>query len=247
MRSLRTSLVVGALALMLATPMAAQFANANLAGTVVSIDGTALPGVTVTATNEATGISRVTVTAANGAYRISGLKPGTYTLTFQLDGFRTTERTGVGLRVGRETRANVTLELGTVEETISVTSEAPMVEVTSKEIGGTLTTEEFEALPTQNRSALLFASLMPGVIPDASTESTASDALFINGQDDNNNNFNIDGANNDDDVIGARAGAQARTPMEAIQEFQVLTSQFDAWAPSRGRWAAPAVIIRSQF
>ena len=58
---------------------------------------------------------------------------------------------------------------------------------------------------------------MPGVIPSPSTESTASDSLFINGQDDNNNGFFMDGANNDDDVIGARAGAQARTPMEAIQ------------------------------
>ncbi|MGH7341453.1 MAG: TonB-dependent receptor plug domain-containing protein, partial [Candidatus Rokuibacteriota bacterium] len=55
-----------------------------------------------------------------------------------------------------------------------------------------------------------------------------SDALFVNGQDDNNNSFNVDGVNNDDDVIGARAGAQARTPIEAIQEFQVLTTQFDA-------------------
>src|SRR6185369_12203514 len=54
------------------------------------------------------------------------------------------------------------------------------------------------------------------------------DAIFANGQDDNNNSFNIDGANNDDDVIGARAGAQTRTAIEAIQEFQVLTSQFDA-------------------
>ena len=70
--------------------------------------------------------------------------------------------------------------------------------------------------------------MAPGVIPSPSTESTASDTIFVNGQDDNNNAFNIDGANNDDDVIGARAGAQARTPMAAIQEFQVLTTQFDA-------------------
>ncbi len=104
----------------------------------------------------------------------------------------------------------------------------PLIETTSKEIGGTFTAQEFEALPSQSRSALLFASLLPGVIGFPSTESTASDALFVNGQDDNNNSFNVDGANNDDDVIGARAGAQTRTPIEAIQEFQVVTTQFDA-------------------
>ena len=215
-------------ALAFAWPAAAQFANADLAGAVTDTEGGALPGVTVTARNEATGSSRTTVTAENGSYAINGLRPGVYTASYQLEGFRSVERSGVQLRVGQETRINVTLELGAVEEVLTVTSEAPVVEVTSKEIGGTLSAEEFEALPTQNRSALLFASLMPGVIPSPSTDSTASDALFVNGQDDNNNGFFMDGANNDDDVIGARAGAQTRTPMEAIQEFQVLTTQFDA-------------------
>jgi len=211
-----------------APPVLAQFANADLAGTVTDTDGAALPGVTVTATNDATGLHRTTVSSANGTYAINGLRPGAYNLTFQLEGFQVVEREDVELRVGQETRINTELKVGTVQEEITVTSAAPVVEITSKEIGGTLTTKEFESLPTQNRSALLFASLFPGVIPAPSTESTASDALFINGQDDNNNSFNFDGANNDDDVIGARAGAQARTPMEAIQEFQVLTTQFDA-------------------
>jgi len=228
MRSQLSPLLLAGLLLLAVPPAFAQFANADLAGTVTDTDGSALPGVTVTATNEATGLPRTTVTAANGNYAVNGLRPGLYNITFRLEGFQTMERKNIQLRVGQETRVNAELQVGTVQEEITVTSTAPVVETTSKEIGGTLTTEEFETLPTQNRSALLFASLFPGVIPSPSTESTASDALFVNGQDDNNNTFNIDGANNDDDVIGARAGAQARTPMEAIQEFQVLTTQFDA-------------------
>lgn len=225
----RPALIFALLALFVTSqPIAAQFANADLAGVVTDTDGASLPGVTVTARNEATGASRTTVTAENGSYAINGLRPGLYAVSYQLEGFQSVERSGVQLRVGQETRINVTMEIGAVEEVLMVTAESPVVEVTSKEIGGTLSAEEFEALPTQNRSALLFASLMPGVIPSPSTESTASDSLFINGQDDNNNGFFMDGANNDDDVIGARAGAQARTPMEAIQEFQVLTTQFDA-------------------
>jgi outer membrane receptor protein involved in Fe transport len=86
----------------------------------------------------------------------------------------------------------------------------------------------FTTLPSQNRSFVMFGRLLPGVNASPSTESTASDSLFINGQDDNNNSFNVDGANNDDDAIGARAGAQTRTALDAIQELQILTSQFDA-------------------
>ena len=221
-------LVVIVAATVLAGPAAAQFANADLSGVVTDADGGSLPGVRVTASEEASGLRRTSLSAANGSYAIHGLRPGTYAVSFELDGFQGVKRSGIQLRVGQDTRVNVTLEVGDLTEEIVVTSSAPVVEISSKEIGGTLTTEEFEALPTQNRSALLFASLMPGIIPGPSTESTASDALFINGQDDNNNGFFMDGANNDDDVIGARAGAQARTPMEAIQEFQVLTTQFDA-------------------
>jgi hypothetical protein len=219
------------LILFLLTPTSlavAQFANSDLAGTVTDQQGGALPGVVVTARNEATNLTRSAVTANTGTYAINGLKPGKYTLVFELSGFRTVELAGVELRVGEKARFSAKMELGAIEESLTVTGEAPVVEVTSKEIGGTLTTQEFETLPSQNRSALLFAALLPGVVPEPSTESTASDALFINGQDDNNNSFNTDGANNDDDVIGARAGSQARTPIEAIQEFQVLTTQFDA-------------------
>ncbi len=229
MRVLQCIVVFIALALGIGLqPALGQFANADLQGSVTDIDGGALPGVVVTARNEASGVARTTVTSATGRYVVNGLKPSLYTVTFQLEGFQTSQVTNVRLLVGQMTALNATLQLGVVEETLMVTSEAPLVETTSKEVGGTLTEAEFEELPTQNRSFALFAALLPGVVPSPSQESTASDTLFINGQDDNNNSFNVDGANNDDDVIGARAGAQARTPLEAIQEFQILTTQFDA-------------------
>ena len=79
-----------------------------------------------------------------------------------------------------------------------------------------------------NRNFIGFIGLLPGVVPTISTESFGSDAVSVNGQDSRNNNYLLDGANNNDDVIGQRAGTQARTPLEAIQEFQVITNQFDA-------------------
>lgn len=211
-----------------ASQAGAQLANASLSGTVTGADGAGLPGVTVTVRNQESGLVRTSVTAENGTYAISGLKPGIYEVSFDLEGFPAVLRRDVALRVGQETRLGATLTLEQIEESITVTGDAPIIETTSKEIGGTLTTQEFRDLPTQNRSFALFAALLPGVTPVPSTESTSADAIFANGQDDNNNSFNVDGANNDDDVIGARAGAQTRTPIEAIQEFQVLTSQFDA-------------------
>ena len=83
-------------------------------------------------------------------------------------------------------------------------------------------------LPSVNRNFIGFVGLLPGIVPNISTESFGSDAVVVNGTDSRNNNFLVDGANNNDDVIGQRAGTQARTPIEAIQEFQVLTHQFDA-------------------
>ena len=215
-----------------AAQAAAQLANSSLSGLATGGDGIGLPGVTVTLRNQESGLVRTTVTAENGTYALSGVKPGLYVVTFDLAGYPAVSRQDVELRVGQETRLNATLAREQLTETITVTGEAPVVETTSKEIGGTLTTQEFQDLPTQNRSFALFAALLPGVTPVPSTESTFGDAIFANGQDDNNNSFNVDGANNDDDVIGARAGAQTRTPIEAIQEFQVLTSQFDAEYPA---------------
>ena len=221
-------LLVVLIAIGSAGPAWAQFARADLSGTVTDPDGSPLPGVTVTARHEGTGATRTAVTAANGRYVFNGLAAATYTVVFELQGFRRVEHTGVRLLVGQDAALNVQMELGGVEETVTVTAEAPLVDTTSKEVGGNLTAEDFTTLPTQGRSFVLFAALLPGVQQSPDTQSTASDSLFINGQDDNNNSFNVDGAGNDDDVIGARAGAQVRTAIEAIQEFQIMTSQFDA-------------------
>ncbi len=217
-----------ALAVSFAAPAQAQFARADLSGTVLDPDGSPLPGVTVTVRNEATSAERITVTSATGGYNINGLIPSTYNVTFTLQGFNTSETTGVVLQVGQDGEINATLKLGGITETVTVTGESPLVDVASKEVGGNLTAEDFISLPTQGRSFVVFAGLLPGVQVSPDSQSTASDSILVNGMDDNSNSFNIDGANNDDDVIGATAGAQTRTAIEAIQEFQILTSQFDA-------------------
>ena len=113
-------------------------------------------------------------------------------------------------------------------ETITVTAETPLVDLTSKEIGGNVTNREMTMLPSVNGNFIGMVALLPGVISNISTESFGSDAISANGLDSRNNNFMLDGANNNDDVIGQRAGSQARMPLEAVAEFQVITNQYDA-------------------
>ena len=136
----------------------AQFARASLAGTVTDGSGLALPGVTVTATNADTGAARVVTTSGNGRYILNGLIPVRYNLSFELSAFRPVRQDVLQLLVGQEASLNVTLELGGIEETVVVTAEAPVVDVTSKEVGATVTTETMESLPTQSRSFIDFAT-----------------------------------------------------------------------------------------
>ena len=120
------------------------------------------------------------------------------------------------------------LSVGQLAETVTITAETPLVDLTSKEIGGNVTNREVTMLPSINGNFVGVVALLPGVISNVSTESFGSDAISANGLDSRNNNFMLDGANNNDDVIGQRAGSQARTPLEAVAEFQVVTNQYDA-------------------
>jgi hypothetical protein len=211
-----------------AAPALAQFAVAEVSGTVVSADGVSLESVAVTARDPATGLRRSAVTTDRGAYAIAGLNPGNYRITFERSGFTTVNIHAVELRLGQTTRLNATLNVASIAEAISVTAKPHLLDIDSVEVGDTLTSEEFQDLPTQNRSFVLFAALVPGVIPNPQTNSSSGDALYINGQHQANNSFGVDGAKNDDPTIGSFAGAQVRTAIEAIQEFQVVTTQSDA-------------------
>ncbi len=214
--------------LILAAPASAQQGATELRGVVLDAQKSVLPGVSLTIRNQGTGTFRETVSNPDGTYFVTGLVPGVYQLRASLAGFRELVRQDVRLEVGRTTTVDVTLEVGRLEEAVTVTAETPLLDVTSKEIGGHITGRELVELPSVNRNFIGFVGLLPGIVPNISTESFGSDAVVVNGTDSRNNNFLVDGANNNDDVIGQRAGTQARTPIEAIQEFQVLTHQFDA-------------------
>jgi hypothetical protein len=217
-----------AVALLIAAPVAAQQGTTDVRGRVVDTQSAVLPGVTVTLRNQATGTFRTTVTGSDGTFVASGLTPGTYTVTAELQGFKKFERADLRFEVGKTATIDVSMEVGGVSETLTIKGTAPIVDVTSKQIGGNITSETLVKLPSVNGNFVGFVGLLPGIVPSISTESFGSDSISANGQDPRNNNYMLDGGNNNDDVIGQRAGTQARTPIEAIQEFQVITGQYDA-------------------
>ena len=216
------------IAMLTATGVAAQQGTSEIRGKVVDEQGGVLPGVSVTVTNQANGTVRDTMSGSDGSFIASGLVPGTYQISAELQGFKKFERKELRLEVGKTTSVDVNMQVGGLEEVVNVTAVSPIVDLTSKEIGGNITSETLVKLPSVNGNFIGFVGLLPGIVPSVSTESFGSDSIAVNGQDPRNNNYMLDGGNNNDDVIGQRAGTQARTPIEAIQEFQVITGQYDA-------------------
>ncbi len=209
------------------TEALAQQGRAELRGSVVDQQGAALPGVTILITNQDNGTFREVISTGDGGYFVGQLLPGTFTITAQLPGFSTFERTEFAIGVGRTLDLDIEMRIGALEETVTVTGEAPLIDLSSAEVGGTITTSDLTDLPTGNRSYFAAIALLPGVQFRPSS-SLGNDTIIVNGQHPNTNNVAVDGAANNDDNSGTWAGGQTRVPLESVQEFQVITNQFDA-------------------
>jgi hypothetical protein len=206
----------------------AQQGTGELRGRVVDAQSAVLPGVTVTARNEASGQFREVVSGEDGSFFMSALTPGSYEVSAQLTGFRSFQRGGVRVEVGKTQSIDVQLQVGGVEEKVTVTAESPLVDTTTKQLGGSVQSQELLDTPSLNRNFTSYLSLLPGVTATISTDSFGADSIRVNGQATQNANYMLDGAGNNDNFNNGNGGAQARIPVEAVQEFQLLTSQFDA-------------------
>ena len=133
-------------------------ANGAIEGTVVDNSGGVLPGVTVTVSNTETGTTRSVVTNESGLYRAPLLSLGTYRVAAELQGFKKFEQTGVSLRAGQTAVIDVSLSVGAVAETITVTADSPLVDLAKIEQGRTLTEAEIKTLPLTSRNPYRCAS-----------------------------------------------------------------------------------------
>jgi hypothetical protein len=217
-RIVRLVLVAGAL---LVLPALAVAQEATLGGTVVDATGGVLPGATLTAIHEASGNSFEGVTDERGVYRISA-RAGVYRLSVAMPGFGNVTRQGIELLVGQQVAINFELAPSTVQESITVTGEAPLLDLTSSSMGGNVDPRQTQELPVNGRDWMALTTLAPGM------RANATDLGPTAGERMGNREFqlNIDGQ----EVSVAQGGnrGQPRFSRDAIAEFQFLSSRFDA-------------------
>ena len=205
----------------------AQSGGSSVRGRILDPQQAVLPGVVLIITHQESGVSRETVSSGEGTYVIPGLVPGPYRITAELTGFSKFTRENVVLEIGSTLTVDLPMTVGSIEENITVTGQAAQIDLTTAQGGGQISGAELTNLPSASRGIAVQAALLPGVQYNPS-ESPASDSINVNGQNASQVNFVIDGGNNNDDMRGGSAGAQARPSLESIQEFQVITNQFDA-------------------
>jgi len=201
----------------------------TLKGTVADVNAAFVPSASVTAKNEATGLTATAVTDSEGNYTMPELLPGIYTLTVEKQGYKKTIKTSVNVAAGTVTAAAITLEIGSVSETVTVTGNEESLQTETSQISGTIGTRKVEELPSNGASGGIdtLALLIPGVVSNRSGgTNTNGTGLSVNGNRGRTNNFQIDGQDNNDLSVGGPA--LFVDFLDSVQEFQVVTSNFSA-------------------
>jgi hypothetical protein len=227
MRGLRIGIAITFMLSAAVLPARAQQGTSELGGKVSDAQGGVLPGVTIVVTNEDTGLIREVESGPGGIYFISQMIPGRYRVAARLEGFKALDRRGIVLNVGQTTTLDLSLEVGELAETITVTGDAPLVDVSSTEIGGHISSQELQELPAANRNYMALIGNVPGTVFVPSGE-FLNDSFQANGQPTAANAIIFDGSNNTDEQRGSNVGGQTRAANESIQEVQIMTNQFDA-------------------
>ena len=204
-----------------AAPLAAQSTTGSFQGTVTDGSNAALPGATVTIVNPETHLVRTTETNTSGNYDAPLLPPGRYNIAVELPGFRKLEKTGLVLQVSQNARIDFTLELSAVEESVQVTAQSPLVDTQDSSARHVVDSTQVVALPLNGRNFRDLGLIVPGVQDMAQNSNLASRGGGINivGAQDFNNNFLIDGFDNNDPTTGE---IQTFPSVESVQEFTIL-------------------------
>jgi Carboxypeptidase regulatory-like domain len=224
-------LVVLSLCLICSTLLFAQGSGGRILGRVIDQSGALLSGVKVTATNEATGATHQAQTNSSGDYAFPAVPVGTYTLTFDMTGFKTNIRKGITVEINQVVTFNSTMQIGQAKELVEVTSEAPLVDTTTTQLGAVVNNRAVNELPLNARDSYQFLQLQPGVQSQLGSSggtlygSDAAGSVSVNGGRGRSNNFSVNGGDANDQFVNA--AAVQPTP-DAIEEFRVITNTFDA-------------------
>ena len=232
------------LALLLASPALAQTGQIN--GVITDNSGAVVPGTNVRVVEVATGLSRDTVTGADGRYTFTSLRPTTYDITAELTGFRTSQRKGVLLQANENLTVNFAIELGALAETVTVSGESPVVDVTSAALNEVVDSKRIVELPLNGRDAAKLSTLVAGMVltsVDQESGKTIPGALRLstNGTESRQVSFRLDGTSHTDPYF------QQNQPFpfpDALQEFSIQTSNYSA-AQGNSAGAVVNAITRS--
>ncbi|HYP13759.1 MAG TPA: TonB-dependent receptor [Bryobacteraceae bacterium] len=209
-----------------------EIAFATLNGTVLDATGAAVPNAKLTLTNTNTGLQRTVESTEAGLFNFSRIPAGAYDLNVEAQGFKQSRRSGIGLNVGSVLTLDLSLEVGGTTETVTVTTETPVIETTRSQTSTVINEKAVRDLPINNRNFLDFAALTPGVVFDP-----RGGDLSFGGQRGPMNSLLIDGADSNNLFFGQSTGrAGVRNPysfsQESVQEFQVNAN---GYLPEVGR------------
>lgn len=218
------AVLVAFVGLALVAPAFGQGAGGSVDGLAKDQQGGVLPGVTVTLRNLDSGVTRTSTTETDGRYRFLALAPGRYHLSAQLAGFASKEIADIQLTIGLSLTQDFTMGLQSVQESVTVTGEAPTVDTTKSEVAGVVTQQQIQSLPVNSRQFLNLALLMPGTSQDAA-RSFYNNVTIGAGTSFYSNGFLVDGVNN---TWAEEGEPRQNFPQGAVQEFKVNTVGFPA-------------------
>src|SRR2546427_4027587 len=226
--------------IVLITLASAGLSRADVTGSILGVvhdrSQAVVAGARIVATNVQTNFKQETVSAADGSYRILALPAGSYKVTVTAPGFQQYTATDIELKVNDQFRVDVTLEVGSVQQEVSVTANAVQVQTESTQLGDVIETKKLLALPLNGRSYLDLLGLQAGVVPVTSYSmqqdrsvsggySPNAGNLSVNGQRETANAFLVNGG---DVSEGRNLGAGLIPNLDSIEEFRLITNSFDA-------------------
>src|ERR1051326_7973104 len=228
-RSAMSRLFVLGLIALISVPAFAQGTGGRILGRVADPTGAALVGVKVTLINDATGVRRETQTNDTGDYVFPEVPVGDYTLEFDETGFKKNVRHGVTLQLNQVLTLNMVMQIGQAQEVIDVTSEAPLVDTTSTQLGTVVNDRAIAQLPLNERDTYQFLSLQPGVSSQTGSDlyygSSNVGSVSVNGGRGRANNFNVNGGDANDMFVNLPT---VQPSPDSVEEFRIITNTFDA-------------------
>ena len=218
--------------LLLTSPYSsAQTDQGAITGVVQDSTGAVIPNADVMATNVDTSLALQTKTNSSGVFVFSPLKIGNYTVSASSAGFQTVSHENLHLDIQQRLNVNFTLQTGGATETVKVDSEAPVLQTQDAAVGQVISTKEINDTPLNGRNWVYIAQLTNGVAPPfGNTRGSGSGDFVANGQRAEQNNFILDGVDNNTNLVDFLNGSSyvMRPPPDALSEFSLQTSNFSA-------------------